>query len=152
LLKKGISVNVDTCGYAAKSVFEQMLPLTDTFLYDLKAIDREVHIRCTGKENDGILENLRYLTDRGAKIEIRYPYVPGWNDGECEKIGAFLAGLSRKHKIKVLGYHGLADGKYKALGMPDTLPAVEVTAEDVEKAVRILQNFGLQAVNGMKDD
>ncbi|MBR5311872.1 MAG: glycyl-radical enzyme activating protein [Clostridia bacterium] len=152
LLEKGISVNVDTCGYAAKSVFEQMLPLTDTFLYDLKAIDREVHIRCTGKENDCILENLRYLTDSGAKIEIRYPYVPGWNDGECEKIGAFLAGLSVKHRIKVLGYHGLADGKYKALGLPDTLPAIEVTADDVGKAVRILHNFGLQAVNGMKDD
>ena len=152
LVNEGISVNIDTCGYTSKSVLEQILPLTDTFLYDIKAIDRDVHIRCTGKDNDCILENLRYLNDCGANLEIRYPYVPGWNDGECEKIGVFLAGLSRKHKIKVLGYHGLADGKYKALGMPVTLPDAEVTAEDVEKAVQLLCSFGLQAVNGMTDD
>lgn len=152
LRNEGISVNIDTCGYTSKSVLEQMLPLTDTFLYDIKAIDREVHIRCTGKDNDCILENLRYLNDCGANIEIRYPYVPGWNDEECEKIGVFLAGLSRKHKIKVLGYHGLADGKYKALGLPVTLPDAEVTAEDVEKAVQLLRKFGLQAVNGMQED
>jgi len=152
LKEKGISVNIDTCGYTTKSVLEQILPLTDTFLYDIKAIDRDVHIRCTGRDNDCILENLRYLTDSGAEIEIRYPYVPGWNDGECEKIGAFLQSLSRKHRIKVLGYHGLADGKYNALGLPDTLPKVQVTADDVEKAVQILRTFGLQVVNGMKDD
>lgn len=152
LCQKGISVNIDTCGVTTRTVLDSILPYTDTFLYDIKAIDREVHRRCTGRDNDCILENLRYLTECGARIEIRYPYVPGWNDGECEKIGAFLASLPRRHKIKVLGYHGLADGKYKALHLPDTLPPVQATVDMVEDAVTVLRKFGLQAVNGMKED
>ena len=152
LTEKQIRVNVDTCGYTTRTVLDSILPFTDTFLYDLKAIDREVHRKCTGQDNDCILDNLRYLTDQGAKIEIRYPLVPGWNQGECGRIGAFLAGLSRKHKVKVLGYHSLADGKYRALGMTDTLPPVQATLSDVEEAVRILQGYGLHTVNGMKDD
>jgi pyruvate-formate lyase-activating enzyme len=38
------------------------IPYADIFLYDLKAFDADVHIRCTGQRNGPILENLRYLT------------------------------------------------------------------------------------------
>ena len=55
-------------------------------------------------------------------------------------------------KVKVLGYHGYASGKYAALEIPDTLPAVTVTAEDIEKPVSILRSYGLNAINGMVQD
>ena len=152
LQRRNIAVNIDTCGFTTRQVLDRILPFADTFLYDLKAIDPEVHRKCTGQDNRCILENLRYLTENGAKIEIRYPLVPDWNDGECEKIGAFLAGLPRKHKIKVLGYHSLADGKYHALGIRSLLPVKQADADMVEKAAETLRRFGLQAVNGMKDD
>ena len=151
LFEKGISVDVDTCGDVKQEIFTRIAPYTDTFLYDIKAIDPAVHKKCTGRENGRILENLKYLCSIGAKVEIRYPYVPGWNDGECGKIGAFLQDLPIT-KIKVLGYHDFADGKYDALDLPNTLPNVKVVAADVEKAVAILKGYGLRAVNGMVDD
>ena len=152
LWEKGISVDIDTCGFVRREVLDGIIPYTDTFLYDLKAIDSEVHRRCTGQDNSLILENLRYLCSRGCRVEIRYPYVPGYNGGECEKIGAFLAELPNITKVKVLGYHGYADGKYAALSMENTLPQVHVGVEDVEKAVVCLKRFGLPAVNGMVAD
>jgi len=148
----GISVDIDTCGAVKQQIFTDILPYTDTFLYDLKAIDPDIHKHCTGKDNALILANLKYLCQAGARIEIRYPYVPGWNDGECAKIGEFLSGLSGITKIKVLGYHNFSDGKYAALDIPNTLPDVVVTADDVQKAVDILLSFGLNAVNGMLAD
>ncbi len=151
LFEKGISVDVDTCGDVKQEIFTRIAPYTDTFLYDIKAIDPAVHKKCTGRENGRILENLKYLCSIGAKVEIRYPYVPGWTDGECGKIGAFLQDLPIT-KIKVLGYHDFADGKYDALDLPNTLPNVKVVAADVEKAVAILKGYGLRAVNGMVDD
>ncbi len=149
---EGISVDIDTCGYVKFEVFERIIPYVDEFLYDLKAIDAEVHKRCTGKDNALILENLKKLDALGCKVEIRYPYVPGYNDGECAKIGEFLAGLTNVRKIKVLGYHGFAASKYQALGIENTLPDVKVTRDDVQKAVEILRTFGLDAINGMDGD
>lgn len=152
LHSQGISVDIDTCGFVRREVLERIAPYTDTFLYDIKAIDPAVHKKCTGQENGLILDNLRYLCKMGCRVEIRYPYVPGWNDGECDAIGAFLKDLPGITKIKVLGYHGYAGGKYAALELTCTLPDVTVVAEDVEKPVQILRSYGLNAVNGMLQD
>ena len=150
--KEGISVDIDTCGHVSFSAFERIIPYTDEFLYDLKAIDPEVHRRCTGRDNRLILENLQRLDDLGCKVEIRYPYVVGYNDGQCEKIGAFLAGLKNIKRIKVLGYHGFAASKYRALSRVNTLPDVTVTRENVQRAVEVLTSYGLEAINGMDGD
>lgn len=75
-----------------RQVLEEILPFTDTFLYDIKSMDSQVHQRCTGRNNGNILENLRFLCASGARVEIRYPFVPGYND-QCHEIGAFLEGL-----------------------------------------------------------
>jgi pyruvate formate lyase activating enzyme len=152
LFEQGISVDIDTCGYVRFESFQRIIPYADVFLYDLKAIDPQVHKRCTGRDNELILENLKRLDELGCRVEIRYPYVPGWNDGECEKIGAFLAELKHVRRIKVLGYHGFAAAKYDALSKENTLPAVTVTREDVQKAVDILTAYGLEAINGMDGD
>lgn len=148
---EGISVDIDTCGFVNFSAFERIIPYTDEFLYDIKAIDPQVHRKCTGQDNAVILENLRRLDELGCKIEIRYPYVPGYNDGECKKIGAFLSGLENTRRIKVLGYHSFAKSKYEAMGKKDTLPAHNATRDEVQSAVDILASYGLVAINGMQE-
>lgn len=148
---EGISVDIDTCGFVNFSAFERIIPYTDEFLYDIKAIDPQVHRKCTGQDNAVILENLRRLDELGCKIEIRYPYVPGYNDGECKKIGAFLSGLENTRRIKVLGYHSFAKSKYEAMEKKDTLPAHNATRDEVQSAVDILASYGLSAINGMQE-
>ena len=147
LFEQGISVYVDTCGYVERKIFEKILPYVDKFLYDIKAIDQELHVKCTGKSNQLILDNLIYLCEHGANVEIRYPLVKGYNDGECERIAKFLIGLKGITKIKVLRYHSFSGSRYEALGIKNTLPNVETTAEDVGNAVRILKKHGLNADN-----
>ena len=149
---KGISVYVDTCGYAKRETFERIIPYTDKFLYDIKAIDTNVHKKCTGRDNRLILDNLSFLCDSGCSVEIRYPLVMGYNDGECESITKTLSGLKGITKVKVLQYHRFSASRYAALGMENTLPDTETTATDVERAVEILKLYGLNAVNGMLED
>ena len=57
-----------------------------------------------------------------------------------------------KGRVKQTGYHSYADAKYDALGIQCTLPKVRVTAEDVDVVVETLKKYGLNAVNGMRDD
>lgn len=143
--ENGISVYIDTSGYVKREVLESIIPYVDKFLYDVKAFCEEVHVRCTGKSNRLILENLRHLSGRGCKIEIRYPLVMGYNDGECEKIAAMLSGLSGIEKVKVLEYHDFSASRYAALGMENTLPDTKTTPLDVLNAVSIFKRYGLNA-------
>ncbi len=52
----GIHTAVDTAGNVPWKNFEQVLPYTDLFLYDLKCIDPEKHLSVTGSTNQLILE------------------------------------------------------------------------------------------------
>lgn len=129
LKENGINTAVDTCGYVSKEIIDKIIPFTDTFLYDVKAIDVDVHIKCTGKSNNRILENLKYIVSLDKAVEIRIPYVPECNDNQIEKIARFLKELGDIKKIKLLPYHNYAGSKYEALGMDNTLP-IKLPEED----------------------
>ena len=150
LFERGISVNIDTCGFVKREVLERILPFVDTFLYDIKAFDEDTHKRLTRQSNTMILENLRVLASKGARIEIRYPLVVGYNDMDVEKTANFIAPLPIK-KIKVLQYHSFAGSRYVALGRENTLPKTTTTFEDVERCVQTFKSYGLNAVNGITE-
>ena len=111
----GVHTAVDTCGNVPWESFARVLPAADLFLYDLKAMDSEVHRRCTGSGNELILANFERLYAEGARIVVRIPYVPGWNDGELEKIANYLKNFPGV-EAELLGYHELGNAKYHALG------------------------------------
>lgn len=152
LKSRGISVYVDTSGFTSREVLESIIPYTDKFLYDIKAIDDEVHKTCTGQDNKVILDNLKFLISNGISVEIRYPLVVGYNDAECEKIGQWLKNNAFRGKVKVLQYHSMASSRYEALGMKSTLPNTKTTPDDVKNAVEILKSFGIDTINGITDN
>ncbi len=140
LLKKlkaeGIHTAVDTCGFVTKKTLDRVLPFVDLFLYDIKPIDRDVHKKCTGVENDIILENLKYLDTLGKEIEVRIPFVPELNKGEMEKIANSLKPLQNIKRVRILKYHNYAGSKYRALSMKNTLPEQLPSEEEVKEAGR----------------
>ncbi len=117
LRDKNIHTALDTCGFASPEDYRRVLPYTCQFLFDVKAIQADVHKRLTGQPNQMILENLRMLSDNGANIEVRVPYIPGMNDGEMAAIADFLASCKQIKAVKILGYHDLAKDKYQAVNM-----------------------------------
>lgn len=138
-----IHTAIDTCGFVSKEAIDSVMPYTDIFLYDIKAYDDEVHIKCTGQSNKIILENLKYIDDCGKDIEIRIPYVPEYNSNQFEKIAEFLTQFKNITKVRVLPYHNFAGSKYEALGMENTLPVKLPQNSEIEDAARILKDNGL---------
>lgn len=134
LKEKGINTAVDTCGFVTKEAINKVLPYTDIFLYDIKAIDEDIHIKCTGQSNKQILENIKYIDSCGKSIEIRIPYVPEFNDNQIDKIAEFLKSLKNIKAVKVLAYHNYASSKYSALNMKNTLPEKLPTNNEIEYA------------------
>ncbi len=137
----GIHTAVDTCGFVSKESLEKVVPYTDVFLYDLKAYDEDIHLKCTNRSNNLILENLKYLESIGKNIEIRIPYVPDYNDNQIEKIAHFLAPMKHISKVRILAYHNFAGSKYEALGIKNTLPSPLPTAEELQSAKKLLESI-----------
>ncbi|SHH24336.1 pyruvate formate lyase activating enzyme [Asaccharospora irregularis DSM 2635] len=117
---KGINVAIDTCGYVKFQNFEKVMDHVDLFLYDIKLIDEEKHIKFTGKSNDLVLDNLKKLSERGANISIRIPLIGGVNiddeNLEVKKIIEFLKPLNIKN-VHLLPYHSIGKHKYDKLYM-----------------------------------
>lgn len=147
---QGVHTAVDTCGCVPWASFEQVLPVADLFLYDVKHMDPARHKALTGADNALILENLARLSDAGKRIEVRIPLVPGCNDDgrTLAQAGDFLAGL-RVERVRVLPYHALARSKYRALGLNDTMPEVAPPSDaDLDCAVEALRRRGVEAISG----
>ena len=100
--------------------YMQILPITDLIMADIKMINSEKHKQFTGKTNDRILTNILKLDQTGVRYILRTPLVPGINDDSEEKaqIEKFVGGIKNLEKHEWLPYHGLANGKYKNLGIP----------------------------------
>ena len=137
----GISTAVDTSGYAPRSSIDRIIPYTDVFLYDIKAVDEQTHVRCTGVSNKIIIDNLLYLDHCQKPVEIRIPYVPGYNDGEIGRIGELIKSLTNVTRVRVLPYHNYARSKYESLGMKITLPDITPTDDEIREAERIIKKI-----------
>lgn len=136
-----INTAVDTCGFISKEAINKVMPYTDIFLYDIKAYDEDVHIKCTGQSNKVILENLRYIDSCGKYIEIRIPYVPNFNSDQIEKIAEYISGLKNIKKVKILPYHNYAGSKYNALDMENTLPHELPSEKNIKLAENCISNY-----------
>ena len=118
LNKKGMSVDIDTSGYAPFENFERIIPYVDTFLYDMKAMNPEVHKKFIGVDNSLILENLEKLAQKKAKINIRIPVIEGVNacDEEQDAMIKFAKEKLGYVKVNLLPYHNTGKDKYERLG------------------------------------
>lgn len=146
LRRQDVTLNIDTCGYAPYERFAALLPYVDTFLYDVKVMDPELHKKYIGVDPALILENLVRLARDGARISIRIPVIKEVNGSEknMKETIAFL----KEHdihpaKIHLLPYHDTGRGKYPKLDMeykgedfhtPDR--------EELEKFVRLFADAG----------
>ena len=146
LHRQDITLTIDTCGYVPYEKLESLLPYVDTFLYDVKVMDPEIHRKYIGTDNKLILENLVRLAKDGARIYIRIPVIREVNGNEknMKETIAFL----KEHdihppQINLLPYHDTGSGKYPKLDMEykgTDLHAPE--REEMEGFVRLFVDAG----------
>jgi pyruvate formate lyase activating enzyme len=145
-----IHTAVETCGFAPPRTLLAIARWTDLFLYDLKLVDDDRHVRATGQSNRRILENLPLLCARHHRVRVRIPLIGGMNDDRANirAIGAFLAELPVS-EVDILPYHAAGIAKYARLDRPYRLNASAVPSADaIEIAVETLSRCGLDVQVG----
>lgn len=145
--EKGISTCLDTSGSAFTrqgsfyAKFEELMKVTDVFLFDIKHIDDEKHRELTGRTNENILDMAKCLSEHGKKIWIRHVLVPQITDDDeyLKQLRAFIDTLKTVERVEVLPYHTLGVFKWENLNIPYELKDIEPpTTERIENAKKIL--------------
>jgi pyruvate formate lyase activating enzyme len=129
---------VDTCGSVPWSVIDDLRAHVDLFLYDLKALDDEIHVKYTGVSNQRILDNLVKLSKREQAVRVRAPLIPGINDSldDLRRLGDFIAGLPNLVEVELLPYHTAGVEKYRRLGRDFPLDGVQPYPEEMENILK----------------
>lgn len=137
--KEGLHTAVDTAGNVPFEYFEKIMPLTDLFIYDVKAYSSDIYKKWVGVENKLILENLSKLSYNN-KVWVRIPVIPSVNDSEKEMtlIRNFLQNKSNIEKIELLPFHKMGENKYYALGR-EYVPFDVPNKEKMEKLNEIFK-------------
>jgi len=151
LKSKGIHTAIDTAGDVSWCRFEEVLDVTDLVLYDIKAMDRDLHQRLTGRENDMILENAKMLAMKEVPMYIRMVMVPGINDQEDDLSACmeFISELKNVEQIDILPYHRYGVGKYAQLGLDYPLGYLkEYSKERIEEIQSLIAAYGIPVTIG----
>jgi pyruvate formate lyase activating enzyme len=140
---------VDTCGYSSWHNLTKIFPLVDLFLYDVKLMDENKHLKYTAVTNKLILGNLKKLSENDAHIIVRIPLVPEINDDHenLDMCGSFLAKLPSLDGVAIMPYHDIGQAKYHALGMKYKLNNIlSPTEEEISEAEEILSSYHLPII------
>ena len=115
--EQGLHTAIETCGFTHQDL-TMLHKYTDLWLYDVKVLPEEDHIRHTGVSNRQILANLQNLDQMGARIILRCPIIPGvnLNDAHFEELAKLANTLKNLQQIHLEPYHPLGLSKAQQLG------------------------------------
>ena len=128
---------VDSNGAAAPAVWDELDPVLDAAMIDLKCLDDTIHRELVGSGNAEVLESIRLLAGRGKLYEVRLLLAAGANDSDdlLARTGAWLAELNPRMRVKIIGFraHGVR---------PSPVPLVEPSAEQRAHYAEVLRSQG----------
>lgn len=117
--KRGWSVLIETCGEVPLKNVQKIVEDVDIIYCDFKHYSSEEHKKYTGRGNEQIIENIRWLDAHfHGELSLRYPYIPGCNDSTeaVEQFLSFASTLRHVKEVVFLPYHRLGLPKYQGLG------------------------------------
>lgn len=146
----GITTAVDTSGYTSWENYEKIIPYTDIFLYDIKAVSNDIHIDGTGVSNDRIIDNFKKLIKNKCRIWVRTPVIQGFNASieEMSKIADLIAETKGVEQVELMPYHKLGRNKYYQIGLDYPCEDMKtISNEDMQDYVKIFKDMQINIVS-----
>lgn len=140
--KYGIHCCIETCGFTSFDVFKRIMEFVDIVLFDYKETNSLLHKQFTGVPNELILANLRALYANGAKIRLRCPIIPGYNDKKehFEGIAALAKEMPGLEGVEIMPFHSFGVGKIERFGINNEDQSI-ISEPDNEKIKGWIENL-----------
>ena len=132
---------IDSNGDISETALDNLIPVTDGFMLDLKGITPSVHELITGKPNNRVLDSIRNIHLARKLYEIRYVVLLGVNDGEQEvaELGRFIGELNTNQRVILIPFRNFGvKGSFKNLDSP--------TKENMDAIKEILKKHHLMNI------
>ena len=129
---------------------EELIPLVDQWIMDVKHYDDEVHKKWTGISNRQTIENLEKVSALHRDVLIRVPLIPGFNDAP-EVAEGFAALFQEKikgscTKVEFLIYHEFGKGKWEQCGWAYRMSTGRIAPGRAEYFEKVLAERGIICV------
>ncbi|WP_050636784.1 glycyl-radical enzyme activating protein [Candidatus Stoquefichus sp. SB1] len=122
LKKENIHVAIETTGYIEPTLFQELAPLFDLLLFDVKHYNSSQHFQGTAVHNELIIQNLKWAIDQGIEVLPRIPVIPDFNDSidDAKGLAELLVSVGAK-QVQLLPFHQFGEKKYEMLNREYTL-------------------------------
>lgn len=150
LKESGVSVAIETTGFAPRETFLKVTEKADLLLFDVKHYDEQKHIEGTKVSNHIILGNLTQAIQNGKPVIARIPIIPGYNDS-LDDMRGFIALFKKMgiDTVHILPFHQFGSNKYEFLGMDYAYKGVpQLHEEDLAEQLTLLLDNGFTAQIG----
>lgn len=97
---------IDTNGTLDLDIFKRLCTVTDGFMFDFKAWNRDKHLELTGLNNENIIKNASYASQQGSLYEIRTVVVQDFTDSdeEIKSIAGYIKNLNDYTLYKLIAF------------------------------------------------
>jgi pyruvate formate lyase activating enzyme len=111
---------VETCLFCEEELLGRVADFVDLFLVDMKIFDGTKHEEYTGRRNELIKTNLKFLSELGKNIIVRVPLIAGITDSAENRnaIEDFVQKINPGIPVEYLDYNPLTKSKYQKLAIP----------------------------------
>ncbi|MCY2927163.1 MAG: glycyl-radical enzyme activating protein [Planctomycetota bacterium] len=115
----GLHTCLETCGAAPQAAYQNVLPLVNLFLWDVKDTDPARHRQQTGTALEAVVRNLLQVDAAGGATILRCVLIAGVNftDEHVDGIAALFGRLKHCLGVTLLPYHPLGASKRERLGL-----------------------------------
>ncbi len=146
--EEGIHRAIETNGCHARA--EELFPLVDQWIMDVKHYDEETHRKWTGVSNALPVATLRKAAAVHPDVLVRIPLIPGFNDSPQDAVGfAQLfssVGFGSNVRLELLSYHEFGKGKWAQCGLEYTMPSARISPETVIAFEKLFREHGINCV------
>lgn len=119
LKKNNIHVAIETSMNCDTDIFIKFFDYIDSFMVDIKFMDKDMHIKHTGISNELILKNFEILAKSTKNVLVRIPLIPNITatSENIKAIADYVFDVNPQIKIELLNFNSLAAGKYESLNL-----------------------------------
>jgi len=99
---------VDSNGATPLSVWDDLAPVMDGAMIDLKCLDPDIHLEMTKQPNHEVLASIEHLQQLGLLYEVRLLMMAGVNDDDelLLRTAQWLAAVDPSMRVKLIGFRG----------------------------------------------
>ena len=105
--EKGLTALIDSNGGVSfsKGDLNALLDISDGVMLDIKAWEKEDHLRITGRDNDGVKKNLAFLAEADKIEELRFVLLDTLdNEHSLREAAKVLGERIHSTRVKLISY------------------------------------------------